>query len=59
MASIYVPDGQVKVNGNGGTLIVDQIIAGTYDINGNGGTDQGPAESRVSTPSSCAAGLVE
>jgi hypothetical protein len=35
---IYVPDGQVKLNGNGGTLIVDQIIAGTYDINGNGGT---------------------
>ncbi len=37
---IYVPDGQVKLNGNGGTLIVDQIIAGTYDINGNGGTIQ-------------------
>jgi hypothetical protein len=35
---IYVPEGQVKLNGNGGTLIVDQIIAGTYDINGNGGT---------------------
>jgi hypothetical protein len=35
---IYVPDGQVKLNGNGGTLIVDQVIAGTYDINGNGGT---------------------
>ena len=35
---IYVPDGQIKLNGNGGTLIVDQIIAGTYDINGNGGT---------------------
>ena len=35
---IYVPAGQVKLNGNGGTLIVDQIIADTYDINGNGGT---------------------
>jgi hypothetical protein len=35
---IYVPEGQVKLNGNGGTLIVDQVIAGTYDINGNGGT---------------------
>ncbi len=35
---IYVPDGQIKLNGNGGTLIVDQIIAGTYDIMGNGGT---------------------
>jgi hypothetical protein len=35
---IYVPGGQVKLNGNGGTLVVDQIIANTYDINGNGGT---------------------
>jgi hypothetical protein len=35
---IYVPLGQVKLNGNGGTLIVDQIIADTFDINGNGGT---------------------
>jgi len=35
---IYVPGGQVKLNGNGGTLIVDQIIANTLDINGNGGT---------------------
>jgi hypothetical protein len=35
---IYVPEGQVKLNGNGGTLLVDQVIAGTYDINGNGGT---------------------
>jgi putative Flp pilus-assembly TadE/G-like protein len=35
---VYVPAGQIKLNGNGGTLIVDQIIADTYDINGNGGT---------------------
>lgn len=35
---VYVPTGQIKLNGNGGTLIVDQIIAGTYDINGNAGT---------------------
>ena len=35
---IYVPAGQVKLNGNGGTLIVDQVIADTFDINGNGGT---------------------
>jgi putative Flp pilus-assembly TadE/G-like protein len=38
MGIIYVPGGQIKLNGNGGTLIVDQIIADTYDINGNGGT---------------------
>lgn len=37
MGIIYVPGGQVKLNGNGGTLIVDQIIADTFDINGNGG----------------------
>jgi hypothetical protein len=35
---IYVPAGQVKLNGNGGTLVVDQIIADTFDIQGNGGT---------------------
>lgn len=35
---IYVPAGQVKLNGNGGTLIVDQIIAATYLIDGSGGT---------------------
>jgi Flp pilus assembly protein TadG len=35
---IYAPAAQVKLNGNGGTLIVDQVIADTFDINGNGGT---------------------
>jgi hypothetical protein len=35
---IYVSVGGIKLNGNGGTLDVDQIIAGTFDINGNGGT---------------------
>lgn len=35
---IYVPAAQIKLNGNGGTLIVDQVIADTFDINGNGGT---------------------
>jgi hypothetical protein len=35
---IYVPGGEVKLNGNGGTLIVDQIIANTYLIDGGGGT---------------------
>ena len=28
----------MKLNGNGGTLIVDQVIANTFKINGNGGT---------------------
>ncbi len=35
---IYAPGAQVKLNGNGGTLVVDQVIASTFDINGNGGT---------------------
>jgi Flp pilus assembly protein TadG len=35
---IYVPGGQIKLNGNHGTLTVDQVIADTFDINGNGGT---------------------
>lgn len=35
---VYVPSAQIKLNGNGGTLILDQVIADTYDINGNGGT---------------------
>jgi hypothetical protein len=35
---IYVPGGQVHLNGNGGTLVVDQVIADTYLIDGNSGT---------------------
>ncbi|HEY8437467.1 MAG TPA: hypothetical protein VIK65_02535, partial [Candidatus Limnocylindrales bacterium] len=35
---IYAPGAQVKLDGNGGTLIVDQIIADTFDINGDAGT---------------------
>jgi len=35
---IYVPAGEMMLNGNGGTLIVDQIIAYKYLIDGGGGT---------------------
>jgi hypothetical protein len=35
---IYVPAAQIKLNGNHGTLIVDQVISDTYLIDGNGGT---------------------
>jgi Putative Flp pilus-assembly TadE/G-like len=55
---VYVPGGEVKLNGNGGTLIVDQIIANTYLIDGGGGTIQvlaGTGFDSVIT----AAGLVE
>ena len=35
---IYAPGADVTLNGNGGTLIVDQVIANTFKVNGNGGT---------------------
>jgi hypothetical protein len=35
---VYVPGAQIKLNGNGGTLVVDQVIADTFDIKGDGGT---------------------
>jgi hypothetical protein len=39
--TIYVPSGQVKINGNGGVLVTDQIIADTYLIDGSGpGADE-------------------
>jgi Putative Flp pilus-assembly TadE/G-like len=38
MGIIYVPSGEIKLNGNGGTLIVDQVIANTYLIDGSAGT---------------------
>jgi hypothetical protein len=34
---IYSPCGPVTVNGNGGTIILDQIIADSFKITGNGG----------------------
>lgn len=37
---VYVPGAQIKLNGNGGTLILDQVIADTYDIKGDNGTIQ-------------------
>ena len=35
--TIYLPDGDVKVNGNLGDLVMDQVISQTYDALGNGG----------------------
>jgi hypothetical protein len=35
---VYVPAAQIKLLGNGGTLLLDQVIADTYDIRGDGGT---------------------
>jgi hypothetical protein len=55
---IYVPEGQVKLNGNGGTLIVDQVIAGTFLIDGSGGTIKVLAGTGLDSTIT-AAGLVE
>lgn len=55
---VYVPAGQIKLNGNGGTLILDQVIADTYDINGNGGTIKVLRGEGVDAPI-VAAGLVD
>lgn len=35
--TIYLPDGDVKVNGNEGDLVMDQVIAKTFDALGNSG----------------------
>jgi hypothetical protein len=35
---IYVPAGLITLNGNGGTLEVDQVIADSYKVNGDNGT---------------------
>ena len=35
--TIYLPTGDVKINGNEGDLVMDQIISMTYVVNGNGG----------------------
>lgn len=34
---VYVPAGQIKLNGNGGFLTLDQVIADNYLIDGGGG----------------------
>ena len=56
--TIYVPAGDVFVNGNAGTIILDQVIAWTFNINGNGGTIDVRYRSGVQAHVS-GAGLVE
>jgi hypothetical protein len=36
--TIYLPYGEVKANGNGGTLTLDQVIAWRFKVDGNSGT---------------------
>jgi Putative Flp pilus-assembly TadE/G-like len=35
--TMYLPQGDVKVNGNNGDLVIDQVIAWTFFASGNGG----------------------
>ena len=35
---IYLPQGDVKVNGSNSVFTMDQVIACTFQINGSGGT---------------------
>jgi len=35
--TIYLPSGDVKINGNDGDLVMDQVIARTFKVNGNDG----------------------
>jgi len=55
---IYSPCGPITVNGNGGTIILDQMIADSFKINGNGGNvtvlDRTDLEAQI-----FAAGLVD
>ena len=56
--TIYVPAGDVEVNGNAGTITLDQVIAWTFKVNGNGGTIEVLYRSGVQAHVS-GAGLVE
>jgi hypothetical protein len=55
---VYVPNGQVKVNGSASTFTMDQVIADQFLINGNGGTVNVLRETGVDAEIS-AVGLVE
>jgi hypothetical protein len=55
---VYVPSGDIMLNGNGGTLTIGQIIASTYQINGGGGTIE-VTDNNLYEAIIVAAGLVE
>ena len=40
--TIYVPNGDVKINGSSGSMTVDQVIGYTFQITGNGGSIGNP-----------------
>ena len=57
--TIYVPAGDVKVNGNSGDLTMDQIISNVYKINGSPGSTVLALKEIDKIAQLSAAGLVE
>jgi hypothetical protein len=57
--TIYVKAGNVKVNGGAGTLIMDQIISRTYDVQGSSGSQIKVLKDTEYTVRLLVAGLVE
>ena len=55
---VYVPGGEVQVNGSNSVFTMDQVIADTFKINGSGGTVNVMRETGVDVEIS-AVGLVE
>lgn len=55
---VYVPTGNVRLNGNGGTLTIDQVIAADYVMNGDSGTIKA-LNGEDETKPYFAAGLIE
>lgn len=56
--TVYSKLGNVKINGSGGTVTLDQIVADTFYISGGGGTINANLE-REFVPDLTIAGLVE
>ena len=38
LGTIYVPAGDVRVNGSGGSMTTSQVIANTFTVNGSPGS---------------------
>jgi hypothetical protein len=56
--TVYVPQGDVMLDGNGGSITLDQVIGNTFDVNGNQGSITALTSDEYIYPF-YAAGLVE
>ena len=57
--TIYVPEGDVKVNGSAGALTLDQVIAWRFTVNGSTGSIIRALDDQGFVKLFSAAGLVE